>query len=71
MQFDLNRPLPENLLAFKGKTISVTLLSGQSVTGVVKDVKNGLLQLEKLAQKDFFDAVIVVDKIGSVEARVR
>ncbi len=70
-QFDVARTLPENLQTFKGKAVTVMLLSGQSVTGVVKEVKNGLLHLEKLSQKDFFDAMIVVDKIGSVEAKVR
>jgi hypothetical protein len=64
-------PLIENLAALKGKTVTVTLSSGQAVSGVVKDVKNGLLHLEKLSQKDFFDAVVVVDKISAVEVRVR
>ena len=70
-QLNVGIPLSENLEALKGKTVTVTLSSGQAVSGVVKDVKNGLLHLEKLSQKDFFDAVIVVDKISAVEVRVR
>jgi hypothetical protein len=70
-QLDVNIPLTENLTVLKGKTVTVTLSSGQAISGMVKDVKNGLLHLERLSQKDFFDAVIVVDKISAVEVRVR
>ncbi len=70
-QLNVDMPLTENLTALKGKTITVTLSSGQAISGVVKDVKNGLLHLEKLSQKDVFDAIIVVDKISAVEVRVR
>jgi hypothetical protein len=70
-QLNVDIPLTDNLTALKGKTVTVTMSSGQSISGVVKDVKNGLLHLEKLSQKDFFDAVIMVDKISAVEVRVR
>ena len=70
-QLSVEIPLTENLTAQKGKTVTVTLSSGQTISGVVKDLKNGLLHLEKLSQKDFFDAIIVVDKISAVEVRVR
>lgn len=64
-------PIVDNLLAFKGKTVTVTLSSGQSITGIVKDAKNGVLLLEKLSQKEYYDAVILVDRINAIEARVR
>lgn len=70
-QINLEITLAENLKAFQGKTVTVTLSSGQAVSGMVKDVKNGLLHLEKLAQKEFFDAVVIIDKISTVEVRVR
>jgi hypothetical protein len=70
-QFNLQISLAENLTVLQGKTVTVTLSSGQAVSGIVKDVKNGLLHLEKLSQKDFFDAIIVLDKVAAVEARVR
>jgi len=69
--FDTNANNADNLLRFKGKTISVTTISGQTVTGSVKEVKNGMLHLEKLTQKEYYDAIIMLDKISSVEARVR
>jgi hypothetical protein len=39
--------------------------------GVVKEVQNNLLHLEKLSQKEFFDALIRVDQIIAIEVRVR
>lgn len=70
-QLNAERSLADNLSALKGKTVTVTLASGQTISGVVKEVTNGLLHLERLSQKDFYDALIVVDKIGAVEVRVR
>jgi hypothetical protein len=64
-------PLADNLIALKGKTAAVSLSSGQIVTGVVKDVQNNLLHLEKLSQKEFFDAIIRLDQIVAIEVRVR
>ncbi|MBU1564706.1 MAG: hypothetical protein KJ630_03645 [Proteobacteria bacterium] len=71
MQINLELTLADNLLAFKGKTVTVTLSSGQTMAGIVKNVNNGILHLEKLAQKEFFDAIIVIDKISAVEVRVK
>jgi len=64
-------PLADNLMALKGKTVTVSLSSGQTMTGIVKDVKDHLLHLEKLSQKEFYDAIIRIDLISAVEARVR
>ena len=63
--------LADNLTALKGRRVSITLSSGQAISGIVKDLKNGLLHLTELSQKEFFDAIIVVDKISAVEVRVR
>lgn len=64
-------PLEANLTALKGKTITVFISSGQSETGVVKEVQDNLLHLEKLSQKEFYDALIRVDQIMGIEVRVR
>ena len=70
-QFVPGMTFVENLKAFTGKAVTVSLSSGQTYTGTVKEVKNGLLHLEKLSQKEFFDVLIVLDTISAVEARVR
>ena len=71
VQLNANITLADNLTALKGKTVTVTLSAGQSLSGTVKDVKNGLLHLEKLAGKEFYDALVVIEDISVVEIRAR
>ena len=71
MQLYAGSSLDDNLIAFKGKSVTVTLSSGKQMTGFVKDVKNGLLHLERLSLKDYYDALIRTDHISAIEARVR
>jgi len=71
VQLNAAIPLSDNLVAMKGKTVAVTLSSGQIVTGIVKEAQNNLLHLEKLSQKEFYDAIIRIDLIVAIEVRVR
>jgi small nuclear ribonucleoprotein (snRNP)-like protein len=71
MQLYAGIDLQDNLLAFKGKSVTITLSSGKQMTGIVKDVKNNLLHLERLSLKDFYDALLRIDHISAIEARVR
>jgi hypothetical protein len=70
-QLNAAMALTDNLIALKGKTVAVSLPSGQIVTGIVKEVQNNLLHLEKLSQKEFYDALIRMDMIVAIEVRVR
>ncbi len=71
VQLNAGITLADNLVALTGKTVTIHLAGGQSMTGIVKEVKNGLLHLEKLSQKEFYDGLISIDKIVSIETRVR
>jgi hypothetical protein len=71
VQFNVSTSMADNLSLLKGKTVTVYLVSGQTITGTVNDVKGNLLHLGKLSQKDFFDALIAVDRISAIDARVR
>ncbi len=71
VQFNLNSSLEDNLRLFTGKQVSVTLTSGTAYTGKVKSVHNGLLVLEKLTGKSYFDALIRTKKICAMETQVR
>jgi len=71
VQLNAAIPMADNLIAMKGRTVTVSLISGQTVTGVVKEVQNNLLHLEKLSQKEFYDSIIRVDLIVAIEVRVR
>lgn len=71
VQLNAALSLADNLTALKGRTVSVSLSSGQTLTGVVKEVQSHLLHLEKLSQKEFFDALIRLDQVIAVEVRAR
>ena len=71
VQFNLNASLEDNLKLFTGKQVSVSLTSGAAYTGKVKKVHNGLLILEKLSGKSYFDALIRTKDICAMDTRMR
>ncbi|MFZ2445230.1 MAG: hypothetical protein WAW37_02640 [Syntrophobacteraceae bacterium] len=71
VRFDANTSMKDNLAALKGKSVTVTISSGQAITGTVADVKGNLLHLSKISQKDFYDALIAIDHIAAIEMKVR
>ena len=70
-RFDVNTSMVDNLAALKGKSVTVTLSTGQAITGTVSDVKGNLLHLSRISQRDFYDALIAVDHIAAIETKVR
>jgi len=71
VNFDIAAALADNIKAFVGKDLFVHLKSGKTLQGYVKSVGNGLLHLEKLAGKDFYDALIRIEDIGAIEGKFR
>ncbi|UCD88724.1 MAG: hypothetical protein JSW04_09660 [Desulfobacterales bacterium] len=72
VEYKLNSSFDDNLLLFKGKYVRVILSSGQSLSGYVKDVKEGLLHLEKLGGgRDYHDALVRVKDISAMDAKFR
>ena len=72
VEYKLNVSFEDNLLLFKGKYVRVTLSSGQSMSGYVKEVKLGLLHLEKLGGgRDYHDALIRTKNISAMDAKFR
>ncbi len=69
--FNVNSSMADNLAALKGKSVTLHLASGQTLTGVVNDVKGNLLHLVKISQREFFDALVAIDRISAVETKVR
>jgi hypothetical protein len=70
-KFDTSFPLKENLNTFMGKDVHLLLRSGQTIQGYVKKVGDHFVHLERLADKDFYDALVRIDDISAVEARFR
>jgi hypothetical protein len=71
-KFEVNQTIKDNLLRHKGKEVVVHLNSGKTLQGQVEAVGTHLLHLEKLAGgRDYYDALIRIQDISAIEARVR
>lgn len=54
-----------------GQRTSVVLESGNELTGKVVAVSNGMLHLEALAGREYFDAAISTDDIAAIIVRTK
>jgi len=70
-RYDVTCSLRDNLKSLVGKKVYVTLNSGKTFAGFIKEVGDHLLHLEKLDGKDYFDALIRVEDIGAIDTRFR
>lgn len=61
----------EVLSQYTGKKVALRLESGDEIEGIVTMVGNSLLHMSKLSGKEFYDAVISIDKISAVRMRMR
>ena len=71
VQFNTGASLADNLKPFVGKDVFIHLRSGKTFQGYLKSVGNGLLQIEKLAGREFYDALIRIEDISAVETKFR
>jgi small nuclear ribonucleoprotein (snRNP)-like protein len=71
MSYNVNSSLAENLKSLTGKKVSVSIVSGKTISGTVKEVGNHLLHLENLEGKEYFDALIRIENISAIEAMFR
>jgi small nuclear ribonucleoprotein (snRNP)-like protein len=70
-KFDVSLSMKDNLKMYTGKDVVVHLRSGKTLEGYVKSVGNDFVHLEKLAEKDFYDAFVRIDDISAIEAKFR
>jgi hypothetical protein len=54
-----------------GKRVALRLASGEDIEGTVTTVGNSLVHISRLAGKEFYDAVVSIDKIGAVRMKMR
>jgi len=71
IKYDVNYSLEDNLKLFIGKKVYVTLDSGKTFAGNVKEVGNHLMWLEQLDGKEFFYALIRINSITAIDTRFR
>ncbi len=70
-KFNTDASLADNLKIYTGRDIQVHLRSGKTIQGYVKSVGSHFLHLEKLAGRDFYDALVRIDDISAFEAKFR
>ena len=71
ISYNVNSSLADNLKSLVGKKVYVTLDSGKTLAGFVKEIGNHLMHLEKLDGKDYFDALIRIENISAIDTRFR
>jgi len=69
--YNVNSSLADNLKSLIGKKVYVSLDSGKTFSGFVKEVGNHLMHLEKLDGKDYFDALLKIENISAIDTRFR
>jgi len=69
--FNVGLSMQDNLKSLVGKDVYVHLRSGDTLQGYVKAVGDKQVHLEKLADKDFYDALIRLDDISAIEVKFR
>jgi len=71
VSFNVNASLADNLKSLIGKKVYVTLDSGKTFAGFVKEVGDHLIHLEKLDGKDYFDALLRIENISAIDTKFR
>ena len=71
ISYNVNSSLVDNLKSLIGKKVYVTLDSGKTFAGFVKEVGNHLMHLEKLDGKEYFDALLQIENISAIDTRFR
>ena len=57
--------------AQQGKRVGVLLTTGQELTGVVTSVGATVVHLSELSGREFFDAVVPLERVSAVIVRTR
>jgi hypothetical protein len=69
--YQVTASMKDNIQTLVGKKVTVYLDSGTTLSGYLKEVGDHLIHLEKLDRKDFFDALIKLDKMIAIDAQFR
>jgi small nuclear ribonucleoprotein (snRNP)-like protein len=71
VKFEVSQSLNDNLKPLVGKNVCVALRSGKTYLGSLKAVGDHFIHLEKIAEKNFFDALIRIEDISAIEVQFR
>ena len=72
-KFELKKDygIKELLSGYVGKRVAIRLEAGEELEGIVITVGDHLVHLSKLSKRDFYDALVRIDRITGVIIRVR
>ncbi len=71
VKFEVSQSMRDNLKTFIGKNLYISLKSGKTYQGILKSVGDHLIHLEKVSERNFFDALIRIDDISAIEVQFR
>ncbi len=73
VKFELKKDdgLKEILTGYVGKRVAIRLDGGEELEGIVSNVGDHLVHISKLSKRDFYDALVRIERINAVIIRVR
>ena len=71
VRLDVGIPMKDNLKSLIGKDVYVHLSCGKTLQGFIKSVGETIVHLERVAGRDFFDALVKIGDISAIEVKVR
>lgn len=69
--FNASVGIRENLQANVGKKVSLRISAGEAIEGTIAKVGDQAVQISKLTGKDFYDAIIRIDRIEAIIYKAR
>ena len=71
--FDATHTMRDNLkqLQASGKAAELVLKNGKSYAGKLATVGDNAVVVTEISGREFYDALILIDEIAAIEARVR
>jgi len=72
-KFELKKDygIKEILTGYVGKRVALRLDAGEELEGIVSSVGDHLVHISKLSKRDFYDALVRIERINAVVIRVR
>lgn len=71
LKFNKADTLQQTLSRHVGNRVELVLKSGQTLSGIVKELGPSILHLSELSGKEYFDALVRVDHVSAVIIRVK
>ena len=73
IKFELKKDygIKEILTGYVGKRVAVRLDTGEELEGIVSSIGDHLVHISKLSKRDFYDALVRIERINAVIIRMR